>query len=88
MTQPFETQQESPRNYDLPSIPPQYPIHTTPHLSLHQGSSNTDDITTLQVQPESHFLSTTLTRQLVIIYQKKLNWLQFKLLKRRIYNLI
>ena len=47
VTQQFQTQQPSPRNYDPP---PQYFTQTTPHNSPQQASSNTNATNTLQVR--------------------------------------
>ena len=38
ITQPLQTQQTPPRNYDLSPLPAQYSAHTTPHKSPQQGS--------------------------------------------------
>ena len=63
ITQPFQTQQTSPRNYDPPPLPSKYSPHTTPHKSSQQGSSNPNGTTTVQTQSEVQFQTTTLTRQ-------------------------
>ena len=55
--------QSLPRNYDPPPLPSQYSIHTTPHNSPQQGSSNPNGTTTFQFQPEVQFQTTTQTRQ-------------------------
>ena len=57
ITQPFQTQQPSPRNYDPPPLPPQYSTGTTPHNSPQQSSSNTQTMNTVQ------FHTTTSTTQ-------------------------
>ena len=50
VTQEFQTQQISPRNYDSPSIPPQYSLQTSAQNSPQQGSSNTQTTNTVQLQ--------------------------------------
>ena len=57
ITQPFQTQQPSPQNYDPPPLPPQYSTETTPHNSPQQSSSNTETMNTVQ------FHTTTSTTQ-------------------------
>ena len=46
ITQTFQTQQPSPRNYDPLPLPSQYVTHTPPHISPQQGSSNTNNTNT------------------------------------------
>ena len=66
VTQQFQTQQPSPRNYDPPPLPLQYSTQTTPHNSPQQGSSNTNGTNALQVEPETQFQTTTQPRQPVL----------------------
>ena len=55
ITQPSQTQQPSPRNYDPPPFPPQYATHNNLHNSPPQKSSDTNDPDTSQVQPAVQF---------------------------------
>ena len=57
VTQQFQTQQPSPRNYDPHPIPTQYFNETTPHNSPQQSSSNTSDINSLQAQSDTNYYS-------------------------------
>ena len=50
VSQEFQTQQDSPRNYNPPSIPPQYSLQTSTHNSPQQGSSNTQITRIVQFQ--------------------------------------
>ena len=45
ITQPFQTQVPSPRNYNPPSVPPQFSTQINTHNSPQQSSSNTHHIT-------------------------------------------
>ena len=60
ITQPFQTQQTSPQNYDPPSLPLQYSTQISPHNSPQQGSSNTQTTNTV------HFQTTTPTTQPIV----------------------
>ena len=66
VTQHFQTQQPSPRNYDPPPLPPQYSTQSTLHNSPQQGSSVSNGTNTLQVQSNTQFQTTTPTRQPVL----------------------
>ena len=68
VTQPFQTQQPSPRNYDPLPLPSQYSTQTTPHNSTQQGFSNTNGTNTLQVHSGTvtHFQTTTQLRQPIL----------------------
>ena len=66
VTQQFQTQQPSPRNYVPSPLPPQNSTQTTPHNSPQQVSSNTNDIKTFQVHSDTHFQTTTQTRQPIL----------------------
>ena len=85
ITQPSQTQQPSPRNYDPPPLPSQYSIHTTPHNFPQQVSSNTNDTNTLQVQPAVQFQTTAPTRQIIL---QTLAYITLKIHKHKIYNLV
>ena len=50
ITQEFQTQQTSSRNYDPPLLSSQYSTQTTPHNYPQQGSSNTKTTNTVQFQ--------------------------------------
>ena len=50
ITQEFQTQQNSPRNYDPPPLPSQYSTQTTPYNSPHQGPSNKQTTHTVHFQ--------------------------------------
>ena len=62
LTQPLQTQHPSPRNYDPPPPPLQHSAQTTPHNSPQQGSSHTQNLTTLQTHPTVQFQTNTPTR--------------------------
>ena len=63
VTQQFQTQHPSPRNYDPSPIPPQYSTQPPPHNSPQQGSSETNGTNILQAQSNIHFQTTTPSRQ-------------------------
>ena len=66
VTQPFQIQQPSPRNYGPFLLPPQFFAQTISHNSPQQGSSNTTGTSAFQVQPETQFQTTTPPRQPIL----------------------
>ena len=85
ISQPSQTQQPSPQNYDPPPLPSQYSTHTTPYNSPQQGSSNTNGTNTLQVQPTVQFQTTTSTRQPIL---QSLAYTPAQNTQTQIYNLV
>ena len=85
ITQPFRTQQPSPRNYDPTSTQSQYSTQTTPHNSPQQSFSNTHGTNAPRFQPTVQFQTTTPTSNQ---FYKAWLILPLKIPKHKIYKLV